>query len=143
MGKYLFFSLIMALLFISSCSTETGMDTNDENEPTDQLMSTFSSINTLVLSKRCAKSGCHLDSINPILSSNEAYANIVGKINGERTLNYIEPGQPDRSYLFQKIISSGNRSGARMPFDGASRGYLSDAEIDSIRAWITAGAKNN
>ena len=58
------------------------------------------------------------------------------------TMHRIEPGSPDRSYLYHKITgtqSSAGGSGARMPRGGR----LSDAEIQTIRAWIAQGALDN
>ncbi len=51
----------------------------------------------------------------------------------------IVPGDPDGSYLIEKI-SAMPRSGARMPFLG---GPLSEAEIEVVRTWIAEGAPNN
>ena len=58
------------------------------------------------------------------------------------TMHRIEPGSPDRSYLYHKITgtqSSAGGSGARM----LRGGRLSYAEIQTIRAWIAQGALDN
>lgn len=50
----------------------------------------------------------------------------------------IRPGEPENSYLVQKIGSVTPKAGGRMPLDGPP--YLSASEIETIRAWIAAGA---
>lgn len=140
MNRFLLVGLILTVISFCSCSTETGVEPIDTNP----VKATYSSISTLIFDKRCAKSGCHLDSPGlPMLKSNVAYNNIVSVKNNAGSLNYIEPGNPDNSYLFQKVLKNGNRSGLRMPQDGATTGYLSQVEIDSIRVWIEMGAQNN
>jgi hypothetical protein len=52
----------------------------------------------------------------------------------------IAPGNPDASYLVRKIQGGPGISGQQMPRGGP---FLSQAEIDQIRAWVTAGALNN
>jgi len=76
-----------------------------------------------------------------VLESAAAYAN-VGKRSAEAAMNLIEPGSPDSSYLFQKVNGThlrANGQGARMPLGGA----LEAADIEAIRLWILAGAKND
>ena len=48
------------------------------------------------------------------------------------------PGQ--RRVLVQKIEGAPTISGARMPFGGP---FLTQAEINLVRAWIAQGALNN
>lgn len=53
----------------------------------------------------------------------------------------VLPGEPDSSYIVQKISSSSPKFGNRMPLDGPP--YLSQDEINLIRQWIENGALNN
>jgi len=99
-----------------------------------------------VFSNSCALSGCHTGSNPPHglnLSAGLAYGNLVNVPAAEAPLDRIEPGLPDSSYLIHKIqgtqLTVGG-SGARMPFGGP---YLSQATIDTLRAWVAKGAKNN
>jgi mono/diheme cytochrome c family protein len=57
------------------------------------------------------------------------------------TLDRVEPGAPERSYLILKLRGDPSISGDRMPQDGPP--YLSNEQIDAIAAWIRAGAPNN
>lgn len=53
----------------------------------------------------------------------------------------VIPGEPDSSYIIQKIISDSPKFGNRMPLDGPP--FLSQGEIELIRNWIEEGAPNN
>jgi hypothetical protein len=52
------------------------------------------------------------------------------------TLDRVEPGNPNQSYLVQKIEGTA-AVGVRMPAGGAA---LDAATIAAIRQWITNGA---
>jgi hypothetical protein len=51
----------------------------------------------------------------------------------------VAPGNAADSYLYMKIAGDPRIAGDRMPFGGT----LTAAEIELVRAWIDAGAKNN
>jgi len=53
----------------------------------------------------------------------------------------VLPGQPDSSYIVQKISSASPKFGNRMPLDGPP--FLSQNEIQLIRDWIADGAPDN
>ena len=53
---------------------------------------------------------------------------------------YVVPGMPDSSLLYDKLSKATPSCGARMPASGA---VLSDMEIETVRAWIAAGAMND
>ena len=52
----------------------------------------------------------------------------------------VAPGDPGASYLINKLTGVGMCFGSRMPKGGAS---LSSGDIDTIRAWIGAGAADD
>lgn len=103
-----------------------------------------------IFTNNCAFSGCH-GTNNPqpiggpqILAAGQAYANIVNVAAFELgSMDRIEPGQPDNSYLIHKIqgtqVSVGG-SGSRMPLSGTP---LSAEVIELIRRWVAEGAKDN
>ena len=99
-----------------------------------------------ILSTSCALSGCHAgaspqEGMN--LSSGLMHSNTVNIPSNKSSLDRIEPGQPDQSYLVHKIQGTQGTvggSGVRMPFGGAP---LSQANIDIIRAWVADGAQDN
>ncbi len=74
--------------------------------------------------------------------SDDAYDAIVDVASPQFTdMDHIEPGDPDRSYIWHKIngtqVMAGG-SGVQMPSGGAT--VMTQAEKDTIEAWIMAGA---
>jgi hypothetical protein len=100
-----------------------------------------------ILTDRCAFSGCHA-STSPAaeqsLAEGLAYVNVYNVPSQELpSMDRVEPGDPDQSYLVHKIQGTHldvGGSGLRMP-----RGQepLSQDQINLIRAWIQQGARNN
>lgn len=92
-----------------------------------------------------ATCSCHLTSPSPgngqmELTDGKAHANIVGvPSSGLPAMNRIEPGDPDNSYLWLKInggyVEAGGK-GDPMPLIGD----LTQEQLDTIEAWIIAGA---
>lgn len=99
-----------------------------------------------ILTANCAFSECHAGS-DPQegmdLSVGAAHASIVNVPSNQVTrLSRVAPGNPDSSYVVLKLEGSAGAVGGigtRMPLGGA----LTQAQIDTIRAWIAAGAVNN
>jgi methionine-rich copper-binding protein CopC len=103
-----------------------------------QLTATFQSIQDDVFTPIC--SVCHAGGAAPQglrLDAANSYAMIVGVPSAEvSSLLRIKPGDPDNSYLVQKI--EGHAAvGAQMPFGGPP---LPAATIAVIRQWVTDGA---
>ena len=66
-----------------------------------------------------------------------SYANLVNVASHEvPSLKRVEPGDPDNSYLVQKIEGTA-AVGGRMPL---GRAPLTAAQIALIRQWISEGA---
>jgi hypothetical protein len=75
------------------------------------------------------------------LTAGHIYASIVNVHSVEQpALLRVKPGDPTDSYVVQKLEGAATISGARMPFGGP---YLSQAQINQLAAWISAGAPNN
>ncbi len=100
-----------------------------------------------IFSGVCAVPGCHAgttpqQALN--LSDGLAHSNIVNvPANQLVGMMRVRPGQPDQSYLVHKIQgtqASVGGTGNRMPLGGTP---LTQAQIDTIRDWIAAGAPNN
>ncbi len=98
-----------------------------------------------IFNASCGNGLCHLDgsaanglSLDPDVS----YDNIVGVPSTQSDFNWVEPGVPDQSYLYLKLLDPAvaNYFGARMP---RLRTPLSDAETELIRQWILQGAQRN
>ena len=90
--------------------------------------------------------GCHTGGGTSLpasmdLTPSHIYASIVSVASVEQpALQRVKPGDPNNSYVVQKLEGAPTITGARMPFGGP---YLDQATIDQVRAWITAGAANN
>jgi hypothetical protein len=100
-----------------------------------------------IFSANCALSGCHAGTSpqqGQNLSEGLAYQNIVNIPANERAgMMRVTPSLPDSSYLVHKVQGTQatvGGSGGQMPLGGAP---LSQSQINLIRAWIAAGAKNN
>ena len=126
---------------------------NDDNAGGD-LVSTFTVttpaqvitltlLKTQIFTPTCASSGCHggaspQQGMN--LSASQIFSNIVNVSSAEvPSLMRVKPGDPDNSYLVQKVEGTAS-VGSRMPFGQPA---LTVAEIDMIRQWISDGALDN
>ncbi len=114
------------------------------NPPPPPVLTGFAAVQA-ILTQNCAFGGCHAGSspregLN--LSAGQAYANIVGVPASQvPRLDRVTAFNPDSSYVVLKL--EGNAGlvggvGTRMPLGGS----LTQAQIDTIRAWIAAGAPN-
>lgn len=87
--------------------------------------------------------GCHSGAGAPQgldLSAGNAFRKLVPIKSGEDATRFrINPGDDEASYLYQKIIAGGDIAPgtSRMPPGGP---FLTDAQIETIAAWINAGA---
>ncbi|MGB5346041.1 MAG: Ig-like domain-containing protein [Woeseia sp.] len=105
---------------------------------------TLDALQASVFTPTCAVSGCHTGPSSALLpsgmdlsSGDASFANLVGISSTQQpALSRVAAGDPDNSYLVQKIEGTA-ASGARMPFGGAA---LDQAQIDDIRDWIANGA---
>lgn len=89
----------------------------------------------------CLAAGCHGGSIQSSRYDMRTYESTFRAGDEAMLLDNcpIVPGDPDGSYLVEKI-SGTPRSGARMPLLGPP---LSDEQVGLIRTWIAEGAANN
>ncbi len=91
-----------------------------------------------IFNSRCVF--CHGVSGGLSLQSSGSFSNLVNVSSSQiPTLDRVEPGDPDNSYLVWKIEGRSGIVGARMPLGG----ILSPGDIDLIRDWIAAGANND
>lgn len=125
---------------------------SDVTGPTPSLEPTLSSIQRDIFNApdstgRAACSSCHNPqnaqfAANLNLADGSAYGQLVGipsttKPGAVRVI----AGDPDNSYLIQKIIGSSDIVGQRMPRTGGP--YLTDGQVLVIRRWIALGARND
>ena len=120
--------------------------------PTPDLQPTFSSIQQHVFETtdaagRAQCTGCHTDQgrtpaggLN--LRREAAYAALVGVRSGQRSdVMRVSPGDPNSSYLVQKLEGLSQITGMRMPRTGGP--YLTEGQMMIIRRWIERGAPND
>ena len=105
----------------------------------------LSEIQTTVFGPTC--SGCHngvgttLPGSQNLTSAANSFAALVNVASSEvPTLKKVKPNDPDNSYLIQKLEGTAGIVGSQMPKGGPP---LSQAQIDKIKSWISAGAQNN
>lgn len=118
----------------------------DGEAPTPPAPSvTLTQLQTTIFTPIC--SGCHtggggsLPSSMNLSNAAATFAATVGVASTQQpSLQRVNPGNPDDSYLVRKIEGAAGISGGRMPLGGAP---LDPTLIANVRAWITAGAQNN
>ena len=76
------------------------------------------------------------------LSRDVAYASLIDVASrGKAGAVRVVPGDPDHSYILQKLEGAPAIVGERMPRTGGP--YLTEGQISIIRRWIETGAKND
>ncbi len=108
--------------------------------PAGPLGPNFSQIQANVFTPTCATTGCHFGAGAPQglrLDAANSFALLVGVASTEESsVLRVVPGDPDNSYLIQKLEGTAS-SGAQMPLNAPA---LPQTTIDVIRQWISAGA---
>jgi len=106
---------------------------------------TLAQIQSAVFTPSCALSGCH-DGGGAILPrsmdlrAGNSHGSLVNVPSEQVARDRVEPGNPDASYLIDKLEGNQAAGTSRMPFGGPP---LDQATIDMIRQWITEGALDN
>ncbi len=121
---------LLLVLLLASCSSAA------ENI-------SFSEVVLPILNKYCVM--CHLPgaSQGELVLYPDAWSQLVGIPSSQSALSRVEPGSPDKSYLYMKLIGTQETedgSGLQMPFQ---QNPLDAAQIEVIRLWIEQGAKQN
>jgi len=96
-----------------------------------------------ILNQRCVM--CHIagaaqGGLDLYTKPRDAIVNVKST---ESALNLVEPGDPEKSYLYFKLTGEQltvGGSGAQMPFQA---GQLDAPQLQLIRAWIQQGAQDN
>lgn len=106
---------------------------------------TYEDIQVMIFDPLCSSS-CHKGGAAPkglSLEAAQSHRSLVGVPSQEvADMMRVAPGQPDESYLIVKVVAfDPRRVNLRMPRNGPP--WLSNAQIQALRRWITAGAKNN
>jgi hypothetical protein len=112
----------------------------EASEPTG-LPPTLGELHERVLQPSCVFSTCHGSGPSPAgelsLARDDAHASLVdvpSSVVSEAIL--VIPGDPDASYVLQKLTATMPAAGDSMPPDAR----LETERIELVRAWIEAGA---
>jgi len=144
---------LLVVMFVGCAGVACDENLSSLTGPTPNLEPTFSSIQTEIFEKtdsagRTACTTCHSSTggRNPSggmnLNHDVAYAQIVNAPTRSPVgKTRVIPGDPDNSYLIQKLECCAVINGKRMPNNGPP--YLTDGQILVIRRWIAIGAPNN
>jgi hypothetical protein len=120
--------------------------------PTPNLEPTFASVQTQIFETtdaagRVACTNCHTNlgrtpSGGMTLLHDLAYDQIVNVPSARKPgAIRIIPGDPENSYLVQKLEGRPGIVGLRMPFSGAP--FLTDGQMLILKRWIAIGAPRN
>ncbi|MEY3442690.1 MAG: hypothetical protein RLZZ519_971 [Bacteroidota bacterium] len=137
---------LVAIFCLASCKEEVEYVAPD---------SSFGLVYDQIFAPSCALSGCHLTPVKkrdpagepPYLSGEETFNSLINVTPtalqaASAGLKLVIPGNPDSSYLYQKVIydSSAFAFGAKMPSGGLT---LTANQVEFMRQWIAAGAPLN
>ena len=137
---------ILGLFMLASCGGGGGGDGGAPSNPGGgggggggtPLEATFDSIQTNIFTAICIS--CHTAASAPLglrLDAVNSFGLLVGIASSQVPgLLRVDPGDPDNSYLIQKLEGTA-AVGARMPLGGIA---LSQADINVVRQWISDGA---
>lgn len=134
--------LFLAVFALAGCGGGNGSGTPASTAPPPTppppLAANFQSIQDNVFTPRCI--GCHIGASAPQglrLDDANSFGLLVGVTSGQAApLLRVDPGDPDNSYLIQKLEGTAGMGG-QMPLNSTP---LPQADIDVIRQWITDGA---
>lgn len=144
----------LATAVLGAALVATGCDETLEDiaGPSPTLTKTLASIQAEIFeasdsSGRAACVQCHTDvgrtppaGLN--LTRNAAYNALIDVASTEKPgAVRVVPGDPDNSYLVQKLEGAPGIVGQRMP--RGSGPYLTEGQMLIIRRWIAEGAANN
>jgi hypothetical protein len=141
-GLALAFALAVIIGLAASCG-EVKLPLAADTGPQPDPNATFTRVQNEVFTGNCVIAGCHAAlgaQRGMSLKAGSAYGNIVGVPSVEMpSLNRIQPGNPDKSYMVKKLRGDADISGVRMP-DGGS---LSPDKVQLVIDWVRRGAPND
>lgn len=137
-------SVTLGALLLAVVATACGSNPMTPTSPANTAP-TLTQIQAQIFDPICTT--CHTDvgrspSAGLNLKAGSAFFQLVGvaSSNNQGAVRVIA-GNANGSYLVQKVEGAAGIVGLRMPRNGPP--FLTDAQIQMIRDWITAGALNN
>ena len=126
-------------------STPTATPSASPSPTVTPTLSAFGIIQTTIFNTTCVDATCH--SVQGmggglVLVEGQSYANLVGVVPqnvaaANAGLLRVDPGLPDNSFLVIKLAGPPPIEGSQMPL---GKTPLSEAQMQLIRDWISAGA---
>ena len=144
--------LVLLLAFAALIGSACDEKLSDIAGPTPDLQPTLSSIQREIFNKtdssgRTACTQCHTNAGRTptgglLLIEGQSYSSLVGRPSTAKPgAVLVAPGDPDNSYLLQKLEGASTIVGVRMP-RGAGP-FVTPGQLSIIRRWIELGAKND
>jgi hypothetical protein len=136
-------AFIAVLLCGAACGSDAGSGPQTSATVPDP---TLSSIQSAIFTPTCAGfTACHASSTDGghcDLRAGHAHGDLVGHPSYVKPANIlVVPGHPEESFLVRKLRGElEDGEGVRMPYHLPP---LSEAQIEAIEAWITAGAMDD
>lgn len=136
------FVWILAASFVAACGPSDLPTGPTDQEPVDDP--TFSGdVQGILVAGGCTAGNCHGNGAGGLVLTGSASANYGNLVNvpsdDAPNLMLVKPEDAQNSYLVMKLEGR-QVAGSRMPL---GRPALTNAQITTIRNWITAGAPNN
>jgi hypothetical protein len=133
-------TVLLATALLASCGTRKDLPFGPGDGGAPDPTATFTRVQGEVFSVSCALAGCHTGTFPQAgmnLSTGASYAAIVGVPSSERSeLLRIAPGDPDASYMVQKLRGTPGIAGSQMPLTGS----VTDAQVKLVVDWVRRGA---
>lgn len=126
---------------LAGCPGAGGPSACAPGEPNPQATVSYASdVRPILSANGCLTAGCHGSTLSGSSFDLRTYESSfsAGVQARDRGVCPIVPGDPDGSYLMQKLRDP--PVGGRMPL---LRDPLSDAELETIATWIREGAPDN
>jgi hypothetical protein len=143
--------LAVIVLGLGAVSCENVNKLSELTGPTPNLSPSFATIQRDIIassdsSGRASCVGCHTSQGRSPAGALDLSANVYGALVNAASRQkagavLVVPGDPDNSYLIQKLDGTAGIIGLRMPRNGPP--FLTDGQVQIIRRWILLGAKND
>jgi hypothetical protein len=134
---------LLVLLSVATCGCGGDGVIVEEPPIPAPTAPTLTQLQDAIFTPRCAFAGCHgpFPNLGLVLLRGQSHSSLVNVTSAELApMKRVLPGQPDASYIVLKLQGDPRIVGERMPYGGP---YLSASDIEMVRAWIAAGAKND
>jgi len=137
-SKHSIYIFVMFLLLAWSCSNNsTGTNGNGGNNGNSGTY--YANNIEPIFNGSCGGTGCHIPGPTSGVSLNN-YTAVLNSTGVQYGAKIINPGDAANSPIIDKISSNNPAFGVRMPKGGNP---LSHSQIDTLKAWINRGAKEN